>query len=791
MIARTQSELFASISLASQTLKNNLEQTEFKAIPNEEYISLYNEIANFAENGPSKNQENLHEKQLFLCFNEQIATFFTGIKEKLENKAGILYLEEFVNCSRNYCYYAGYLVKFFRYLDQFHLKKKSTDLSKESFSMFKSQFLKTIQFDVFNEVFGLLDNEREGYDAKKTLILKVIQFYFLMCYDKNIRLEYDKELKQFFYSGINENHDYQFYRENFEEKLKENVKAFYYNKINSKWLTEGSSAFLHQALAAFKREEDMAISYYPISKEIIKELLKKLIIEEYYNVVLDNGLMQMLINSSYEDLENCYRLYAQVEYILKEKIAKIVKEYVEFKAGKITTIPVKELKNSQEITHCFEEFITLKKDIEGKLEKFGNFIDIERGVDSAFYSFFVTDESARFLAIFFDNFLRKIQNNKTDQESDLQYLIKLFKYLSSRDEFFETYKKKLIARILDETIKSFDYEKDCLSKLKKECGVLSTITNCESILQHTEGSKIITANFKEKLKEYIVKINENKGKINENKGNINENKGKINENKGNSHEYIFIGNSNANIKGNINEKLMDFEFKILEKSSYNTSKKPQNFELIYELQPIIKGFQQYYKEINQNRLIEFMFQDGISELFFITNKKYRLKIFNDSLPIFMLFNNKTSIEKGEIEAKTGLSAKILEDRLNVCEKLKILTKNSDIYTVNQGFQSEKSIYDLYRIKPSYEGKIMMEIEEIKGEDEVKIKRECILDATIVRVMKFHITRSYNELMGDCTKLVQNVFKPELTMIRKRIESLMERGYMGRDANDSKILKYIA
>ena len=752
-------ELFQQIRNATQIILDNIEQKESSGLSNQDYVVLFNKIADFASQGPTKNGENLHEKQLHECFTQQIAVFFEGIQKKLENKNGILYLEEFVNCSSNYSFYSGWLVRFFKFLDQYHMKKKNTDLARESFYTFKSMFLKNIQYDVFNEVFGLLDNERDGFDTKKSLIYKVIQFYFLMCYDKDIKLDYEKDSKQFLYSGVNEKQDYEFYKVQFEVNLLKNIHQFYSNKINNKWLTESSAEFVSRSLEAFKKEDFMADSFYPMSKDKIRELLKKLLIEDFYNVVLDNpksGLKQMMLNNSDFDLENCYKLYIQVEYIMKEKISALVKDYVEFKANQICKTPLQNLKNIQEISNCFEGFIQLKKDIEHKLEKFNNYLEIEKSVDNAFYSFYINDESARYLAIYFDLMLRKLQKTKSDSDTDMPYLIKIFKYLSSRDEFFEVYKKKLISRILDETIKSFDFEKDCLSKLKKECGVLSTIMNCESILQDTEGiSKTNTSNFKE------------------------------------------------NLKMNGYEPKFDFDIKILEKSSYSAAKKQQNFEMINELSIVIKMFQNFYKEKHQNRLIEFIFQDGLSEIYFNTNKKYRLVIFNDSLPIFMLFNSSKSIDKNNLLMKTGLLEKTMDDRLIVCEKLQILLKKNDVYTVNENFKSEKPMHELPKINPKREGNAAPSTGGVSGGngatagtgdpevDELKVKRQSILDATLVRIMKFRITMSYNDLMGDCTKLVINIFKPDVKMIRSRIESLMERGYMGRDEADPKILKYIS
>ena len=299
-IAIQKEDLFGQVRTFSQTIFNNLQLKDSKGLLNSDYMNLYNGISTFADKGPRKHGENLHEKGLFELFNAQLSSFFEGIFKSLNEKKGIAYLEEFVECSTNYSFYAGWLVRLFKYLDQFYMKRLSMDLTRVSFEKFKSTFLNNIQYELFAEVFNLLDNEREGFESNKTLILKVIKFYFMMCYDKDIKLEYDKDRNQFQFTGINQNNDFAFYKNEFETKLIDNIKNYYLKKINTRWITETSSEFISQSLEALKREENMAIFYYPISKDKIREFLKKLLIEDFYEQVLDNpksGLKEMLMNA--------------------------------------------------------------------------------------------------------------------------------------------------------------------------------------------------------------------------------------------------------------------------------------------------------------------------------------------------------------------------------------------------------------------------------------------------------------------------------------------------------------
>lgn len=62
------------------------------------------------------------------------------------------------------------------------------------------------------------------------------------------------------------------------------------------------------------------------------------------------------------------------------------------------------------------------------------------------------------------------------------------------------------------------------------------------------------------------------------------------------------------------------------------------------------------------------------------------------------------------------------------------------------------------------------------------EREFIVDACVVRIMKSRKTMKYNELIPEVIKLINN-FKAEIQLIKRRVESLIERDYINRDPND--------
>jgi len=84
-----------------------------------------------------------------------------------------------------------------------------------------------------------------------------------------------------------------------------------------------------------------------------------------------------------------------------------------------------------------------------------------------------------------------------------------------------------------------------------------------------------------------------------------------------------------------------------------------------------------------------------------------------------------------------------------------------------------------------------EVESKQDHELVMKQREFEIDAAMVRVLKTRKTSDWNSIQIEVIKLLQNRFNPEAKMLKKRLESLIDRKFMERDQNDPKIIVYIS
>jgi len=65
------------------------------------------------------------------------------------------------------------------------------------------------------------------------------------------------------------------------------------------------------------------------------------------------------------------------------------------------------------------------------------------------------------------------------------------------------------------------------------------------------------------------------------------------------------------------------------------------------------------------------------------------------------------------------------------------------------------------------------------------------DAAIVRIMKSRKALVHTSLIMEVVQQLQKMFQPDMKVIKRSIEGLIEREYLERDASNQQMYKYMA
>jgi cullin 3 len=152
----------------------------------------------------------------------------------------------------------------------------------------------------------------------------------------------------------------------------------------------------------------------------------------------------------------------------------------------------------------------------------------------------------------------------------------------------------------------------------------------------------------------------------------------------------------------------------------------------------------------------------------------------------------------ELQTITSISGSELIRNLQalaVAPKTRILLKKpmsrdvrpTDVFSFNEDFSSK-----FMRIRIGVVATNRAETDKERKETEEKVDeyRALKIEAAVVRIMKQRKTLGHTELMSEVLSQLSGRFTPDMGMIKKRIESLMERDYMERVAGERQSYRYL-
>lgn len=213
-----------------------------------------------------------------------------------------------------------------------------------------------------------------------------------------------------------------------------------------------------------------------------------------------------------------------------------------------------------------------------------------------------------------------------------------------------------------------------------------------------------------------------------------------------------------------------------------------------------KSYQEFYINKHSGRRLGWQFNMGHVDI--RANgfeRKYELNVSTYQACILMLFNDAQQLSYKDIFETTQIPASELKRSLfALCVKSKnydrvlsksdegnILTDNT-MFSPNPGFKSK-----LIRVRIAVV-RLKETREEVKQTmEKVEEERKHLIEAAVVRIMKMRKTLAHRDLVIEVTKQLQTRFMVDPQYLKQRVESLIERDYMTRDAQNRNTYHYVA
>ncbi|KAI9886364.1 MAG: hypothetical protein M1823_001818 [Watsoniomyces obsoletus] len=408
-----------------------------------------------------------------------------------------------------------------------------------------------------------------------------------------------------------------------------------------------------------------------------------------------------------------------------------------------------------------------------------------------------------FLSLFIDDNLRRGLKGKSEYETDevLDKAVILLRYVRNKDMFERYYKKHLSKRLLGGRSVSNDVERQMISKMKLEIGnhftqklegMFKDMTVSEELVVEFRALRVRTATDDSPQAELGIMMLTS------------------------TFWPTEVLNSNSLLNPN-NATEEEEEHARRRRERANTIEIAGKCSFPPEIERIKRSFENFYHGKHTGRRLTWHANAGSADIKAIfpaipdskdpalrKERRHELNVSTYAMVILLLFNDMPSGSKlsyEEIQAKTMIPSGDLVRNLQslaVAPKTRILVKEpmtKDVKATDQFSLNAKFSSKFLKIKVG----VVAGVNRIEGEKERKDTekkndemRGGIIEAAVVRIMKGRKLLAHQNLCSEVIGQLSYRFTPDLAMIKKRIESLIEREYIERvEGEERATYKYLA
>ena len=408
---------------------------------------------------------------------------------------------------------------------------------------------------------------------------------------------------------------------------------------------------------------------------------------------------------------------------------------------------------------------------------------IGNAVNASFENFVnLNPRAPEYLSLFVDDLLRKGLKGASEADSErlLDKAMQLFRFLTEKDVFEKYYKQHLAKRLLGGRTVSDDSERAFIVKLKTECGHQYTnkIEGMFTDMRTSRDTMVQFKHFLEAKRELEAPLGQG--------GDGGEGDSPAGAPACGTDDSP-AGPSSAAGDG-VDMGGVELNVQVLTTGSWPMPP-GVNCSLPPQLERCCEVFRQFYLEKFTGRRLLWQLNMGSADLRAqFGSSRHELNVNTFQMCILMLFNGADHLAYSDIAEATGIPGGELKRNLQSLALVKgknVLRKepqtkeveDGDVFHFNDKFTSK-----LHKVKIStVAAQKESEPEKLETRQKVEDDRKPQIEAAIVRIMKARRVLDHNAIVSEVTKQLQNRFMPNPAVIKKRVESLIERDFLERGA----------
>jgi len=555
------------------------------------------------------------------------------------------------------------------------------------------------------------------------------------------------------------------YREHFEKYFLQRTREYYVNESANVMKSGNPMEYMKFVDAKYKEESRRVQDYLdPSTKKPLMDLLDKVFLSghaEEFQSLFDSSLARY----SVDEITCIYRLLKRIDEV--EPLFKVFEAHVE-KYGRTQLESVKnEMDNNPRV---FVDTLVVVYQRFSKLvtDSFENDKNFQLSIDTAFNALVnhntvtsgtgtANSTAALLLAKYCDGILRRgspLAEGNTDQlQNDV---VALFRYLPDKDVFMQYFSKLMAKRFISSTSIGEEQEVAMVNKLKA-----------------IQGSEFTT-----KATRMIAELSVN-------------------------------DTLNAELQEYFNSKRIKTPYSVsimvLSSGSWPIASQQSSITLPPQVERTMKSIVTFYSNKHKGRKVSHAVSLSHAEIAFSPMKnKYQMSVTAFQMAVLLYAAERTAVSLKELSSETQIPTKILCQQLSPVVRSHVFTcadgldsaswSDETLFTVNPKFAFKRLKFSLMSTSGGGSRaakKSAAEAEEHAEAEEVMRDRAFKLEAAIVRIMKSRRVLDYNTLVKEVFDQVQRWFTPQIPMIKRAVESLLDQEFIRRKGDNMKVFEYIA